>query len=116
MYQIFRKTEATADRSSAMECRDHSKNTASLKSHTSRGSKFFGRVAITAAAVLCIVFSASAQQGTAGISPYSELTYKNGRVWENGKPVGVRRVNEAMYGNQQARELYNRGIGLNLAG
>ena len=38
MYQIFRKTEATADRSSAMESRDHSKNAASPKSQTSRGN------------------------------------------------------------------------------
>jgi len=39
MYQIFRKTEASVDRSSAMECRDHSKNMASPKSQTSRGNE-----------------------------------------------------------------------------
>ena len=31
MYQFFRKAEATANRRSAMECRDHSKNTASVE-------------------------------------------------------------------------------------
>ena len=78
--------------------------------------KFFKRVAITATVVLGIAFSASAQQGAAGISPYSELTYKNGRVWQNGKAIGARRVREAMYGNQQAIQLYNSGMTLNLVG
>ena len=54
MYQIFRKTEASADRSSAMECRDHSKNTASPKSQMSRGN-FLGKTCFALSNVLACV-------------------------------------------------------------